>query len=404
MALALMLVGLSSLFGTVVALVRVRHPAWISFIVMMTGWLVGELAIFHLVAQAVVAVVLVAAGALDQPRGWVGLVALALSWIGLIRAQVVAASARASIADELRPVIGDTAAAELARRPVPVSRLLRPFHHDRTGLEIIRDVEYGPDTRHRLDLYRPTDRPAAPRPVMIYVHGGAWIIGKKEQQGLPMIHDLARQGWLVVSVRYGLAPRHRFPTARADVERAVEWILDQADELGADRDFVAISGGSAGGHLAALAALGSAVGDRLAACVPIYGAFDFTDEGNIRGYASMRRFLERAVMPTKRADDSAGWRAASPIHLVSSSAPPFLVVHGTHDVLLWREETSAFVDALRAAGAPLVTHVEVPGGQHAFDLFHSMRSAAMVDGIIAWLDAVRARTPERIDRPATPTS
>jgi acetyl esterase/lipase len=398
MSLALLLVGLTSFFGTFVALVRVRHPAMLSFIVMMAGWLVGELAVFHLLLQAVVALGLVAAGGLDETRGWIGLAALGVSWIGLVRVQIVAGKARGSIARDLAAVIGDTAAVELGSHRPSLSMLARPFHHDRSGLEISRDVAYGPESRHQLDLYRLASPPDKPRPVMIYVHGGAWIIGKKEQQALPMIHALAKQGWLVVPVRYGLAPRHRFPTAITDVERAVGWVADHAEELDADPNFIAISGGSAGGHLAALAALGSAVGHRIAACVPIYGAFDFTDSQKIRGYASMRVFLERAVMPTKLADDREGWEAASPIFRVDTDAPPFLVVHGTHDVLLWREETRSFVAALREASSASVTSVEVPGAQHAFDLFHSVRSAAVVDGIITWLEAVRATRSEQLGR------
>jgi acetyl esterase/lipase len=397
MSLALLLVGLTSFFGTFVALVRVRHPAMLSFIVMMAGWLVGELAVFHLLLQAVVALGLVIGGGLDQTRGWIGLAALGVSWIGLVRVQIVAGKARGSIARDLAAVIDDATAPLRTRRPAR-SMLARPFHHDRSDLKITRDVGYGPEPRHQLDLYRLATPPDKPRPVMIYVHGGAWIIGKKEQQGLPMIHALAKQGWLVVPVRYGLAPRHRFPTAITDVERAVDWVSDHAEELDADSNFVAISGGSAGGHLAALAALGPTVGHRIAACVPIYGAFDFTDSQEIRGYASMRVFLERAVMPTKLVDDRSGWEAASPIFRVDTEAPPFLVVHGTHDVLLWREETRSFVAALRAASSASVTSVEVPGAQHAFDLFHSVRSAAVVDGIITWLEAVRTAESEQLGR------
>ena len=362
MALALLLVGLTSLFGSLVALFRVRHPATVSFVVMMVGWLVGELALLHLFAQSLVALALVAGGGLDQPRGWVGLTALGVSGLGLLRIQAVAGTARRSIAGDISAVIGDNATAAVLESRPPLSMLVRPFHHERADLDIARDVRYGPEPQHQLDLYQLAETDG-PRPVMVYIHGGAWITGKKDQQGLPMIHALARRGWLVASVRYRLAPRHRFPAALVDVERAVRWIIGHAAELRADPGFVAVSGGSAGGHLAALAALGDEVGDRIAACVPIYAAFDLTDTQKIRGYASMRPFLERAVMSTKLAADPEGWEAASPIFQVDGGAPPFLVISGTHDVLLWREETRAFVAALRAASSAPVTSVEVPGAQ-----------------------------------------
>ena len=92
----------------------------------------------------------------------------------------------------------------------------------------------------------------------------------------------------------------------------------------------------------------------------------------------MKPFLERVVMTTKLADDREGWMAASPIHLIHENVPPFLVVHGELDVLLYVEEARAFVERLSEVSAQPIAYAEVPGAQHAFDIFTSVRAAAAV--------------------------
>ncbi len=395
MSLVLFLLGIAACVATITALVRVRHPSVLSLVVMMLGWLAGELALFHIALQAIVTVVLVSLGALNDTMGWVGLLAMCLSWIGLVRVHQVAHQARDVFADVLAD--HDPEAAERVRDgDHSWATLRRPFSYDKSGIENIKNIEYGPAKSHRLDIYRSTETVSSPRPIMIYIHGGGWVSGNKEQQALPMLHELARQGWLAVTVNYRLGPKHRFPAPYDDVRLALEWVNDNAEEYGGDAGFIAVSGGSAGGHLAAMVALTAERRHNVVACVPIYGAFDFTDHLGIRGYARMRPFLERMVMATKLKEDRDGWEATSPIHITHPDAPAFFVIQGTHDVLVWKEETRAFVERLSDRSANPVIYAELPGTQHAFDLFHSVRSAATVDAIIAFLESVRARalTPE----------
>ena len=85
--------------------------------------------------------------------------------------------------------------------------------------------------------------------MLLQVHGGAWTIGNKDQQGIPLMQHLAAKGWVCVAINYRLAPRDPFPAQIIDVKRAIAWVRENIAEYGGDPDYIAITGGSAGGHL-----------------------------------------------------------------------------------------------------------------------------------------------------------
>ena len=95
----------------------------------------------------------------------------------------------------------------------------------------------------------------------------------------------------------------------------------------------------------------------------------------------MRMFLERTVMKTKLADDPEGWAKASPLDLCSDDAPPFFVIHGRNDTLVPVAEARHFVEKLREASSSPVVYAELPGAQHAFDVFPSVRTALIIRAI-----------------------
>jgi acetyl esterase/lipase len=398
-----LLLGAAALSATVLATVRLRRPASLAFPFMMTSWLVGELAVFHLVLQIVAVGVLTLLGALDHTSGRVGLGLFAISIAALAVVQLRAGKAGAVFEQELE-ALGVLDVLDVGERAA-LTGTRRPFHFDMRGIEVERNLAYGDDPRHVLDIYRADGQAAAAgRPVVIYVHGGAWVIGNKEQQGKPLLLHLARSGYLAVTVNYRLAPRHKWPAQIVDVKRAIAWVREHVHEHGGDPSFVAISGSSAGGHLAALAAL--TPGDpefqpgfehadtSVDACVPIYAPFDLTDRAGRRGRASMRPFLERVVMTTKLRDDPDTWHAASPLWRVSPEAPPMFVIQGELDQLVWREEAREFVAELRDCSNAPVVFAEVPGAQHAFEVFNSVRSREAVVAIERFLMAVRSADGE----------
>lgn len=396
MSLFLLIAGIAAATATLLATVRVRHPSALSVVVMAIGWITGELALVHLALQVVVTAVLVALGALDQTTGWIGLVAMVISWVGLVRVQLVAHRARPTLADAV-----DSFSPEAAQRirsgVAEPSRLRRPFRFDKTGIEVERDIAYGSDDAQRLDLYRPSQiDSAAGAPVMVYIHGGAWVSGKKEQQGLAMMHTFARAGWICIGVDYRLGKKHRFPAHLDDIKTVLKWVHANIADHGGDPSFVAVSGNSAGGHLASLASLDPESRDLVNACIPVYGAFDFTDHLDIRGYARMRPFLEKMVMPTKQADDNEFWELMSPIHRVTENAPPFFVIYAVLDVFVWREEAVAFVERLAAVSSSPVLSAGLPGAHHAFDIFHSVRCEASADATLAFCEAAREQQTSEV--------
>lgn len=111
------------------------------------------------------------------------------------------------------------------------------------------DLAYGEDGDERLDVHRPADA-AGRLPTIVWVHGGGWVGGDKEDVG-PYLKILAAQGYTVVGLNYSLAPEDRYPTPTRQANQAVGWVLDHAAELGVDEDEVVLAGDSAGAQIAA---------------------------------------------------------------------------------------------------------------------------------------------------------
>ncbi len=407
MGILTLTLGVLAVVGTLLASMRVRRPIVLIFPMMMTSWLVGELAVFHLVAQAAAAAGFVAWGALETGTGRAGVVLLVLSCCGLVLVQRRANGSQQVFEQALREGLGEDYAERLsgglapAIDPPPARQAWSPFRFDHRGVDVIRNVAYGDHRkRNRLDIYRPEGTTSADSlPVVVFVHGGAWVIGNKDQQGKPMLLHLARSGYVGVTVNYRLGPKHRWPAQIIDVKRAIAWAHEHIAEYGGDPSFIAVAGASAGGHLVALAALTpgdpmfqlgfESADTSVAACIPIYAPFDLTDSAGLRGPAALRVFLERLVMPSKLNADRDGWHAASPLFRCGAEAPPMFVIQGAIDILVWREETRQFIQTLRGLSSSTVVYAEVPGAQHAFDVFNSVRSRAAADSIARFLASVR---------------
>jgi acetyl esterase/lipase len=132
------------------------------------------------------------------------------------------------------------------------------------------------------------------------------------------------------------------------------------------------------------------------ACVPFYGVYDMTaGRGTSRYDKGLMTLLERRVFKRRYDDDPTVFEEASPLCRVNSDAPPFFVVHGTHDTLVPVAEARRFVEALRAVSTAPVLYAELPYAQHAFDVLPSLRSAHAVAAVVRFLEAVRHRGPAR---------
>ncbi|HVQ83405.1 MAG TPA: alpha/beta hydrolase [Mycobacterium sp.] len=283
----------------------------------------------------------------------------------------------------------------------PRSGLLRrPGPHRRYAAET-SDISYGPGGRDNLlDIWRRHDlAPGRRAPVLLQVPGGAWAVNRKRGQAYTLMSRMVELGWICVSINYSKSPRSTFPAHLIDVKRAIAWVRENIADYGGDPDFIAITGGSAGGHLASMAALTpndptfqpgfEDVDTTLEAAAPYYGVYDFTDFENM--HEMMLPFLEHFVLKARYADDPEPFRAASPISYAHSEAPPFFILHGEKDELVPAGQSRVFHAALRAAGATTVGYAELANAFHAFDITPTVRSRLAADAVADFLGVVYGR-------------
>ncbi|HEY1442485.1 MAG TPA: alpha/beta hydrolase, partial [Mycobacterium sp.] len=198
-------------------------------------------------------------------RGKAALALTAASWaiLGVIRYRSVTTPGpvlEAGLRDQLGPDYADALTALPQSEPKRRGRRTLPLGNTvarRRYVEKTNVVSYGPHGRANLaDIWRRRDLPRDGKaPVLLQVPGGAWVIGMRRPQAYPLMSHLAARGWVCVSIGYRVSPRHTWPDHIVDVKRALAWVKENIADYGGDPNFVAITGGSAGGHLSALAAL-----------------------------------------------------------------------------------------------------------------------------------------------------
>jgi acetyl esterase/lipase len=266
-----------------------------------------------------------------------------------------------------------------------------------------RSVHYGDAPAQVLDVWRRKDLPATPAPVLIFLPGGAWVHGNRTLQGTALMSRLAEQGWVCLAIDYRVAPHHRWPRHITDVKTAIAWARANVDKFGGDRNFVAVAGCSAGGHLSALAGLTGndpqyeaelpeGADSSVDAVVGIYGRYDWEDRSTPERDRFVD-FLERVVVKRSIDRHPEVFRDASPIARVHKDAPPFLVIHGSRDSVIPVEQARVFVERLRAVSHSVVGYVELPGAGHGFDLMDGERAGAMAHSATLFLNQVhRNRT------------
>jgi acetyl esterase/lipase len=245
------------------------------------------------------------------------------------------------------------------------------------------NISYGPAGRKNLlDVYRHRSCPSG-APILIHLHGGHFRRGRKSFEGRPLLHGLARHGWVTISANYRLQPSATFPDYLVDVKRAIAWAREHAHEHGADPAQVFVAGSSAGAHLAVTAALtpndatfqpGFEDADTtVTAAIGLYGYYGPVDR-------------TRQPLPS------------SPVDYVRPDAPPLLIAHGDQDTFVPPEHVRDVVARLRSVSTDHVVYAELPGGQHSFDLFHTIRFETLIDGIEQFAASARSRAPRASGR------
>ncbi len=368
-----------------------------------------EMAWLWLPVQITLAATFYFLGAQESILGKVSLAGLALSWILLVFSAIASLSTPVLTEKALKSGLGANYLQAIAKDLMAKIELKnnmhhwwRPFYMKRAGVEIMKNIPYGPlGIKHRLDIYRPTEIPEGGCPVLLQIHGGAWMVGSKELQAKPLMNHLASKGWICVAINYRLSPSISFPTQLEDCKRALCWIRTEGHKYGMNPDFVAVTGGSAGGHLASLMALTENrkdlqrdfpnVDTSVQAAVCYYGLYDLLCRHNPNHQRLMIRFIKNRVIFSHPDDNPELWELASPISQVHPDIPPMMVIQGTIDSLTTIGGAEAFFDKVRQTSKQPAVFLKLPGAEHGFDNIHSPRTDAVSRGVHRFLEWVRTQ-------------
>ncbi len=395
--MAAILFFLLAVFGAWGAWNALRDPSTERHPILRPKWLpvmlIQEAVPLRIAVHAGLAALFILAGALEERLGRIALGLSVATWVIYALLQFRSARAKRAMADALEAAGIDSAGFS----HIEWRRLLAVYpYRVPAGLERIEDIEYAPGLF--LDIYRMPGA-GSRRPALLQIHGGGWTGGNRRQQARPLMDRMAANGWIAVSVSYPLAPSATFPEPLIGLKRALQWMRTEGAAYGIDPGFIAVTGGSAGGHLAALLALTGnrpeyqpgfeSVDTNVQAAIPVYGIYDFLNRNSTRDDWEV---IPRGVMKLARTGNEERYREASPLDQIHADAPPFLIIHGSHDSLVPVEEAMQFVELMLEVSNQPVAYAEIPGATHAFDIVHSLRTHYVISGVQRFLEALYART------------
>jgi acetyl esterase/lipase len=247
---------------------------------------------------------------------------------------------------------------------------------DLSKIRVIRDLEYVPGghERQKLDLYLPKEaEPNEVRPLLVWVHGGAWLGGNKNP--CPAARFVG-EGYAVASINYRLSQHAIFPAQIQDCKAAIRWLRANGGAYGYDPNHIGVWGASAGGHLVALLGTAGDVNDfdtgpnpgvssRVQAICDFFGPTDFAKMSSFP--STMKHDApdspESKLIGGPIQENPDKVRKANPITYVTKDDPPFLIVHGDKDPLVPHNQSELLYDALKSVGVD-VTFYTVTGGGH----------------------------------------
>lgn len=225
------------------------------------------------------------------------------------------------------------------------------------GVRALRELPYipGGHERNRLDLYLP-EKAEGPAPVIVWIHGGAWLGGSKEN--CPAV-PLVGRGYAVASINYRLSQHAVFPAQIEDCKAAIRWLRANAARYSLDADHIGVWGASAGGHLVAM--LGTTGGvkelegsggnadqsSRVQCVVDWFGPSDLLTMGGSHDNPGSPE--ARLIGGPVRASQEKA-RRASPVTYVGKDSAPFLIMHGDQDNVVPLSQSEELAAALRKAG------------------------------------------------------
>jgi len=259
----------------------------------------------------------------------------------------------------------------------PIQRPRRQFRPP-PDLELVPNVVYGTGGGRdlHLNILRPKQIPEEPMPAIVYIHGGGWR-GGTNNPAPNVIY--ARNGYFTAAVEYRLSGEAQFPAQIEDCKAAIRWLRANAEQLHIDPDRIGVWGGSAGGHLVAL--LGTSIGVKelegtggnpeqstAVQCVlDLFGPSDLPAmvdaPSNIDRHSP--NCPETLFLGGRIEDKPEVAKAAGPVTYVDGNEPPFLIFHGTRDMVVPYNQSEILYEALKKVDCD-VTFVPVEGAGHGF--------------------------------------
>ncbi|KZZ80833.1 hypothetical protein A3766_00970 [Oleiphilus sp. HI0132] len=376
------------------------HPKWI-VLSFLLGWLTGELALHVIAFQLIVVFLFVVFGAVDSFIPAVSLVICVLSWLFLSYHYFSGYKAKGLMDQIVIPHRRKEDNSSWSRHEeLDTFRLLYPFYSwTDPGVQNIKDVVYHKVDGMNLKLdIRRARTTANFAPVLFQIHGGAWThgYGSKKEQGIPLMVEMAKRGWICVAIDYRLSPKATMPEHIIDCKRALAWVKEHIKEYGGNPDFIVTTGGSAGGHLCSLLSLSANdeslqpgfedVDTSVQGCIPYYGIYDLMNEQNLQLTVGLDIIMRKNIIKQTKQENTEIYRHMSPINHINEAAPPFLIIHGDKDSLTSLGEAQYFASRLDEVSKQSVEFAEIGGAQHAFDVFSSLRSDYVLLGVAERLE------------------
>lgn len=250
---------------------------------------------------------------------------------------------------------------------------------------IKKDVEYAKigEVSLKLDAFVPEGK--GPFPTCILVHGGGFTKGTKQSYITPIFEPLSKAGFVWFTIDYRLAPEHRWPALADDVQTAIRWVKDHAQEYKVDTKRLALIGESAGGHLVSYVGAVGKDDTSVAAVVPFYAPHDLEFQVDNRGKLGDSM---TALLGLTELNDEArrALRAASASTAVHEKMPPYLLIHGDKDEQVPLEQSTRFLALMHKHGnaCELIT---VSGGGHGMGKWKENGSDYQ-EQMIAWLKKI----------------
>ncbi|KZY75381.1 hypothetical protein A3741_24100, partial [Oleiphilus sp. HI0069] len=314
------------------------HPKWI-VLSFLLGWLTGELALHVIAFQLIVVFLFVVFGAVDSFIPAVSLVICVLSWLFLSYHYFSGYKAKGLMDQIVIPHRRKEDNSSWSRHEeLDTFRLLYPFYSwTDPGVQNIKDVVYHKVDGMNLKLdIRRARTTANFAPVLFQIHGGAWThgYGSKKEQGIPLMVEMAKRGWICVAIDYRLSPKATMPEHIIDCKRALAWVKEHIKEYGGNPDFIVTTGGSAGGHLCSLLSLSANdeslqpgfedVDTSVQGCIPYYGIYDLMNEQNLQLTVGLDIIMRKNIIKQTKQENTEIYRHMSPINHINEAAPPFL--------------------------------------------------------------------------------